>query len=117
MKLPEARPLGLALGVVYTAFGTAELFAHRNEAGSDLLFWGGSLLGGAALLLLGTLVSDRHHALGLALVTAGAAVGMNATLWTVVVPAFAVLVLVQFYRDDDAGLTVFESPTAVETQD
>jgi hypothetical protein len=117
MKLPEARPLGLALGVVYATLGTAELFAHRDDDGTSLLFLGGSLLGGAALVLLGTLVSDRHHAVGLALITVGTAVGMNATLWTLVVPLFAVLVLVQFYRDDDAGLTVFESPTAVETRD
>lgn len=117
MKLPEARPLGLALGVVYVGMGTAELFTHRDDDGSALLFWGGSLVGGGVLIIGGALVVARLRALGLTMLTVGAALGMNATLWTVLVPVLAVLVLVQFYRDDDAGLTVFRSPTAAETQD
>lgn len=117
MKLPEPRPLGLTLGAIYVAMGTVELFTHRDDDGTALLFWGGSLVGGGTLVLTGTLVSERHRALGLTLLTVGAALGMNATVWTLLVPVFAVLVLVQFYRDDDAGLTVFEAPRAAETQE
>ena len=115
MKLPEARPLGLWLGGLYAGLGTAEVVAHRHDDPFDLLFWGGSLLGGGALVIAGTLVRDGHRSLGLTTLTLGAALGMNATLWTVLVPLFAVLVLVRFYRIEDAGLTVFRSPEAVET--
>ena len=115
MKLPEARPLGLWLGGLYAGFGTVELVADRHEDLFDLLFSGGSLLGGAALVIVGTLVRDRHRSLGLTMLTLGAALGMNATLWTVLIPLFTVLVLVRSYRIEDAGLTVFRSPEAVET--
>lgn len=113
--MPEARTLGLSLGALYVGLGTIELVAHRGGDGSELLFWGGSLVGGGALVLVGTLMADHRRALGLALLTLGAALGMNATLWTLLIPVLAVLVLVQFYRDDDAGLTVVRSPEAVET--
>jgi hypothetical protein len=112
MKLPEARPLGLWLGGLYAGLGTVELVVHRD---GELLFWGGSLVGGAALVVAGTIVRDRHRALGLTILTLGAVLGMNATLRTVLVPLFAVLVLVRFYRIEDAGPTVFRSPEAVET--
>ena len=35
---------------------------------------------------------------------------MNATLRTLLIPMFAVLVLVRSYRNEDAGLMVSESP-------
>ena len=115
MHMPEARTLGLSLGVLYTGLGTVELVGHRNDDIQLLLFLGGSLALGGVLVFIGTLVRERHRALGLALLTIGAALGLGPTLWTIVVPLCAVLVLVQFYRDEDAGLTVFVSPQAVET--
>jgi len=113
--MPEARTLGLGLGALYVALGTIELISHRDDTVRALLFWGGSLVGGGALVLTGALLAGRHRPLGLSLLTIGAVLGMNATVWTIVVPLFAVLVLVRSYRDEDAGLTVFVSPQAVET--
>ena len=113
--MPEARTLGLGLGALYVGLGTVELVGHRNDELEQLLYPGGSLALGGVLVIVGTLVRERHRALGLALLTIGAALGLAPTLWTVVVPLCAVLVLVQFYRDEDAGLTVFVSPQAVET--
>lgn len=113
--MPEARTLGLILGVLYVVLGTVELVGHRNDSARTLLFLGGSLTAGGVLVIVGTLVRESQRALGLALLTLGAAVGLAPTIWTIVVPLFVVLVLVQFYRDEDAGLTVFVSPQAVET--
>jgi len=110
MKLPEARTLGLTLGAIYLGFGTVELYTHRDDTAGALLFWGGSLVGGGALVIAGTLLAERHHALGLSLLTVGAVAGMNATVWTLLIPVLAVLVLVRFYRTEDAGLMVSESP-------
>ena len=117
MRLPDARTLGLTLGSIYLVFGTIELWTHRDGSLFALLFWGGSLVGGGALVLAGTLVRDKHHAAGLTGVTLGVVLGMNATLWTVLLPLFAVVVLVRFYRVEDAGLMVFEAPRAPETLD
>jgi hypothetical protein len=114
MRLPEARTLGLVLGALYLILGTVELIGHRNESAELLLLVGGSLALGGALVVAGTLARESHRALGLALLTAGAALGLAPTIRTVAVPLFAVLVLVQFYRDEDAGLTVFVSPQAAE---
>jgi hypothetical protein len=110
MRLPEARPLAFWLGGIYVGFGIVELITHRDDTALALLFWGGSLVGGGALVLAGTFVRDRHRALGLSLLTVGAVLGMNATLWTILIPLFAVFVLVRSYRKEDAGLTVSESP-------
>jgi hypothetical protein len=108
--MPEARTLGLSLGALYIGMGTVELITHRSDTGDELLFWGGSLVGGGALVLAGALLADARRPLGLTLLTVGAALGMNATLWTILIPVFAVLVLVRSYRNEDEGLRVSESP-------
>ena len=107
--MPATRTLGLSLGALYVVLGTIELIAHRNDTVGALLFWGGSLVGGGALVLTGTLLANLHRPLGLSLLTVGAVVGMNATVWTVLIPLFAVLVLVRSYRYEDAGLMVSQS--------
>jgi hypothetical protein len=117
MRLPEAKPLGMTLGMVYLALGVFELSTHRNDSDLALLFWGGSLVGGGALVLGGTFLSGSHRAGGLTMLTLGVVLGMNATLWSLVLPVFAVIVLVRFYRVEDAGLMVFEAPRAPEVRD
>lgn len=109
MKLPEARPLGLTLGTVYVGFGIAEVATHVEDTAFALLLWGGSLLGGGALVLVGTLLRDRHRPIGLSLLTVGTVLGLNATAWTIAIPLFAVFVLVRSYRNEDAGLMVSQS--------
>jgi hypothetical protein len=117
MRLLEPRPLGLTLGAIYLLLGTIELYTHRDGAGLELLFWGGSLVGGGVLVLIGTQVRTHHRAAGLTVLTLGAVLGINATMWTLLLPVFAVLVLVRFYRVEDAGLMVFVSPTVPESLD
>jgi hypothetical protein len=98
VKLPATRTLCTCLGGIYLVMGVLEVVTHRDGTAVGLLFWGGSLLGGGALVLAGTVLQPPHRATGLALVTIGTVLGINATLWTVLVPAFAVFVLVRSYR-------------------
>jgi hypothetical protein len=109
MKVPEARPLSVTLGAVYVGFGIAEVVTHLDDTTLALLFWGGSLLGGGVMVLVGTFLRDRHRPIGLSLLTVGAVLGMNATAWTIAIPLFAVFVLVRSYRNEDAGLMVSQS--------
>ena len=80
-------------------FGLVEVITHRNDTAGALAFWGLSLLGGAALVLVGTLARPDRRALGLTLLTIGAVAGTNATVWTLIVPIFAILTVVMAYRD------------------
>jgi hypothetical protein len=100
VSLPSARILGLSLGVLYLAFGVVEVITHRGDTAGALAFWGISLLGGGALVLAGTLVRQSKRALGLTLLTIGAIVATNATIWTLLIPIFAIVTVVAAFRDE-----------------
>ena len=51
------------------------------------------------MVLAGTLVRPAKRSLGLTLLTIGAVVATNATLWTVLVPIFAIVTVVAAFRD------------------
>jgi len=72
---------------------------HRDDTAGALAFWGLSLLGGGALVLAGTFVRPTRRSLGLTLLTIGAVVATNATLWTVLIPIFAIVTVVAAFRD------------------
>lgn len=97
MRQPSRRTLGLVLGGVYLAFGVVEVIGHRNDSAAALVFWGGSLLGGGALVIAGTLLLPTQRRPGLALLTIGTLLATNATLWTLLLPIFAIYVLAQAY--------------------
>ena len=99
MTRPPSRTLGISLAAVFLLFGVIEVVTHRNDTAVALLFWGLSLLGGGALVLLGTRMRESHRRSGLALLTIGALVATNATLWTLLVPIFAVWTVVAAYND------------------
>ena len=80
-------------------FGIVEVIGHRNDTAGALAFWGLSLLGGGAFVLAGTLMHPTRRAWGLILLTIGAVVATNATVWTLLVPIFAVITVVAAYRD------------------
>jgi hypothetical protein len=83
---------------VFLALGFAELVTHLDDPLS-LFFWLPALWGGGALVLVGVFGPSPRPWLSLALVIAGAFLGLLATAWTVVMPvlvfAFFVLVIVQ----------------------
>jgi hypothetical protein len=99
MTLPSSRTLGLSLGTLFVLFGVVEVITHRSDTAGALAFWGLSLLGGGALVLAGTLVRPTRRAWGLTLLTIGAVVATNATVWTLLVPIFAIVTVVAAYRD------------------
>jgi hypothetical protein len=103
--LRRSRALGLLLGSVFLLLGAYEVTTHRNDTAGAIAFWGLSLLGGGALVLGGTLLRPSRRAWGLALLTIGALAGTNATLWTMVVPLFAIATVVAAFRDRGAVTT------------
>ncbi len=111
VQLPDATTSSRVLGGTYLLLGVVEVVAHRDGTERELLFWGGSLIGGGALVLVGAALLDRQRALGLALLTIGVVLGLNATLWTVVIPLLAIWTLVRAYREIDAGLVSMQAPT------
>jgi hypothetical protein len=99
MTLPSSRTLGLSLGTLFIIFGVVEVITHRNDTAGAIAFWGISLLGGGAFVVAGTLVRNIRRGWGLAVLTSGAVVATNATVWTLLVPIFAVVTVVAAYRD------------------
>lgn len=101
---PLSRRLGVSLGVVFVLFGVIEVITHRNASAGALAFWGLSLLGGGALVLAGTVLRSTRRTLGLTLVTIGAVVGSNATMWTLLVPILAIVAVIAAYRDHGSAV-------------
>jgi hypothetical protein len=91
------RRLAFLLGVVYLAFGVAELVTL--DEGLEHLFWAISLLCGSALLFGGLLMAGRSGEICRAMVAVGAVAGIVATLWTIVVPVVALGVTALALRD------------------
>lgn len=99
MTLPSARLLGFSLGAVFILFGVIEVVTHRNDTAVALAFWGISLLGGGALVLAGTVARQTRRNVGLTMLTIGAVVATNATLWTLIIPILAIVTVVAAFRD------------------
>lgn len=95
MKTEVIRRLTLALALSYALMGTLEVVVKVAEGGAPatIAFFGGTLLGGSALILCGlhAHVLDKIRPV---LVVVGAATGVLASAWTVVLPVLAVVVIV-----------------------
>ena len=62
------------------------------------------LLGGGALVLAGTLIRSTKRTMGLVLLTVGALIGSNATIWTLIVPVLALVTVIAAFRDAGGGV-------------
>jgi len=101
-RLSEERPAGrgwvwwygLFLGCLLLAAGVAETVRAVRSGDGGLLFWFGTLVGGGALVLVGTLLLPRRPRQGFVLTTIGAAMGLLPTSWTVIVPVMLVVLIV-----------------------
>ena len=95
MKPRVVRRLTLALATLYAALGTLEVIwkVAEESAIATIAFFGGTLLGGAALILCGLYahVPDKTRR---ALVVVGAVTGLPASAWTLMLPVLAIVVMV-----------------------
>jgi hypothetical protein len=89
-----ARRLGVGLGVVFVGFGVLETVRLLVTGDGGFVFWFGTLCGGGALILLGTLGLKSRPGLSLAAVIVGVLAASIATVWTVVLPLLALLLVV-----------------------
>ena len=88
------RPLGIVVGSSFLLAGTLETIRVLTSGDGGLAFWSGSLFGGGAMVLLGTLGLRSRPLLALAAVTVGALVGSLATAWTLILPVLALWLVV-----------------------
>lgn len=89
------RRLTLALATVYAALGTLEvvLKVGADAQVATIAFFGGTLLGGAGLILCG-LFAHVSSTTRRVLVMLGAAAGLLPSAWTLLVPILAITVIV-----------------------
>jgi hypothetical protein len=88
------RWLGIFVGSMFLLAGVLETIRVLRSGDGGLAFWFGTLVGGGALVLLGTLRLQSRPLLALAVVTIGAFAGSVATAWTLILPVLALLLVV-----------------------
>lgn len=97
-RLPAVRGwvwwYGLFLGCLLLAAGAAETVRVVRSGDGGLLFWFGTLVGGGALVLAGTVLLPRRPRQGFVLTTIGCVAALLPTSWTVVVPVMLVVLVV-----------------------
>jgi hypothetical protein len=93
------RQLTVLLAMLYAALGTIEvtLKVAEESAIATIAFFGGTLLGGAAVILssLDAHVPDKTRRV---LVVVGVVTGLLASAWTLVLPVLAIVVVVANLR-------------------
>jgi hypothetical protein len=88
------RALALVLGVVFILLGIAETIRAIRSGDGGLPFWFGSLCVGGTLILVGTFALSRKVWLSFSLTAMGGLAAANATMWTIILPLLAALLLV-----------------------
>ena len=96
---PWTRRLGIGLGLLLVAAGTAETIRVIVSGDGGLVFWFGTLVGGGVLVLSGTLLQPSRTWPGFSLLAAGCALGLLPTIWTLVVPILLLMLVVLSLRD------------------
>ena len=88
------RAMALVLSVGFILLGIAEtVFAIPRGAGA-MLIWFGFLCVGGALILIGTFALSRRVWLSFSMTAVGCIAAANATMWTIIVPLLAALLVV-----------------------
>jgi hypothetical protein len=88
------RALALVLGVIFIIAGMAETVRVIRSGDGGLPFWFGSLCGGGTLILVGTFALSRRVWLSFSLTAVGCLAVALATMWTIILPLSAALLLV-----------------------
>ena len=88
------RVLAAAVGGGFFLLGFAELIPRLGEP-APLFFWLPTLLGGSALVLLGSFRAFNNVRLAKALVLGGAVLGFVPSAWTLVMPVLSVALVIR----------------------
>jgi hypothetical protein len=86
--------LTVFLGMLYIVAGIAETARAIVTGDGGIPFWFGSLVGGGTLILVGTMAFRHRPWLYCSLITVGCLAGAIATMWTLVIPVIALVVIV-----------------------
>ena len=78
--------------------GIAETTRAVISGDGGIPFWFGSLVGGGALILFGTLAYRNQPRRRTVLVTVGCLAGILATMWTIILPLVAIVVIALTFR-------------------
>jgi hypothetical protein len=99
MKPSLARGLALVLALIYAVLAFLEVYLRLDDPDlGAMAFLGGTLFAGAILIFVG-LFGPIPRRFRVPVIMLGIVCGMAATLWTVVVPILAIIVVVLTLRD------------------
>lgn len=84
----------ISLGGLYVVAGVAETIRAVVTGDGGIAFWFGSLVGGGTAILLGILIFRDRPRVYAVLVVSGCVAGVLGTMWTLVVPLLALLVVI-----------------------
>ena len=102
MQTPLARWLTVILAAIYAVLGSLEVILRVDDADPDygaMAFLGGTLLGGAAIILVG-LFAPLPEKYQVPVIMVGLVAGLIASLYTFVVPILAIVIVVLTVRGD-----------------
>jgi hypothetical protein len=85
--------LGILVATLFFLAGIFETTRVLTSGDGGLAFWFGSLMGGGALVLFGTLALRAGTAVSNGVLIAGVLLGVIGTAWTVIVPLIALTFL------------------------
>ena len=101
---------GLTLGGLLVVAGIAETVRLVRTGDGGLWFWFPTLVGGGTLVIAGTLTLSRSPTLGRTLTTVGAIAAIPPTMWTLVVPALLVILIIVSARQANAAARADTTP-------
>jgi hypothetical protein len=90
--------------------GIAETVRLVRTGDGGFWFWFPTLVGGGALVVAGTLLLSHSPTLGFALTTVGALAGILPTMWTLVVPALLVVLIIVSAKQAAAAVDADTTP-------
>ena len=101
--------LGIVVGSVFVVFGVLETIRVFRSGDGGLAFWFGTLVGGGTLVLVGHLGLRDRPRLAFWLLVIGAVAGSLATMWTLLIPVLAIVLV--FLKVNELG----QRPPAAES--
>lgn len=100
--------LSWIVGIAFVVLGAVEVVARVVSSEpvdwTAIALWSVTLLGGGALVLLGSFVLPPRTGRATAAVVVGCCLGVLGSAWTILLPILAIVLIFMRMRDDNAGL-------------